>query len=289
MSVLDVLCAGQATFDIVFTVDHHPAEDEKTVAQERLLSGGGPAANAAVTVSRLGGRSGFIGVLTTDLFGEWHYRELEKEKVNVEGVWRCDGESGISVIIVKPNGNRSVIHHREPSLLLPPEKIHLEKFSPTVLLTDGHEPLIIEKLLHFSRDRNIPVVVDAGSYHRGTAALLGKVAFFIASGKFSREFTREEDPWKALEEMKHAAETVIITLGAEGCIWKSGKESGHIPAEPVEVVDTTGAGDAFHGAFAYGLSLGYSLEENLRFATRVAARCCQRLGARPGIPTRDDL
>ena len=289
MKVLDVLCIGQAAYDIILQVDHHPREDEKCTAHARWQCGGGPAANAAVAVSRLGGKSALIAYLGKDAWGNLHWRELKTEKVDREGVVRGDEGTPLSVILVKPDGSRTVINHRPAKAALAPQQVNLRQFTPRVILTDGHEPQLGKAVVNFAREGNIPVVLDAGSLHSGTRQLAPQVDYLIASQKFARQFSGENEPMRALSALGRIAPTVIITLGENGLIWKRGKETGSFPAYSVNVIDTTGAGDAFHGAFALGLARGYTFGQNIRYSSMVAALTCTQMGARLGIPFRKEV
>ena len=290
MISIDVLCIGQASYDITMSVSHHPGEDEKCLAHSRVMGGGGPAANAAVAVVRLGGSSAFVGYLSNDVFGELHSQEFKQEGVNTSGVVRGNAASPLSVILVKPEGTRTVVNDRsaDAGIRLPAPTL-LDAFRPTVILTDGHEPALSEWILRKSKKGNIPIVLDAGSLHKGTEALAPRVDYLIASRKFAEQYTGLSNPREALNKLKTLVPMVIITLGEFGGIWSQGEETGSYPVFPVTVVDTTGAGDAFHGAFALGLARGYSPEKNIRFAAVAAALTCTKLGARQGLPTMDSL
>jgi sulfofructose kinase len=133
--------------------------------------------------------------------------------------------------------------------------------------------------------RNIPTVLDAGSVHRGTLKLLELIDYTVASQKFSHECTGKDDPEQAAIKLGQYCPSVVITLGERGLVWKNKRDSGTLPAFSVDAVDTTGAGDAFHGAFAAGLACGKSWSELLTYAAAVGALCCTKYGARPAIPS----
>ena len=124
-----------------------------------------------------------------------------------------------------------------------------------------------------------------------TKTLMEKVEFLVVSEHFAQEYSRQSDPAVALTQLSRCAPSTIITLGERGLCWRNradcrfGASAGSHPAFAVAATDTTGAGDAFHGAFAAGLARGMEWEELLRFASAVGALCCTRKGARLGIPT----
>jgi sulfofructose kinase len=282
---LDVLCVGHASYDLVFAVDHHPAADEKTFAEKLVSCGGGPAANAAVTVSRLGLKSAFAGYLGNDFFGQRHLEELSREAVNTDLIVRSDSPTPLSAILVKPDGRRTVVNYKGATPPLPADSIDLSRWHPQVILFDGHEPEVSLALMKALNGRGISTVLDAGSVHRGSLKLLERVDYIVASQKFARECTGREDPRQAALKLGQVCSAVVITLGEAGLVWTNEDGSGSLPAFSIDAVDTTGAGDAFHGAFAAGLAHGKPWKDLLAYASAAGALCCTKYGARPAIPT----
>lgn len=279
---LDVLCVGHASYDLVFSVPDHPAPNEKTVADTLLCCGGGPAANAAVTVARLGFTAGFCGYLGEDDYGESHFQELQLQGVDTRLLVRGDSPTPLSAILVKPDGRRALINYRGATRALTVDRVDFAGIMPKVVLLDGHEPHVSLNLLAQLADNPLPAVLDAGSLHDGTLALLDKVDYLVCSEKFARQYAGDEH--NALNVLGALAPAVVITLGKRGLIWKRGAEEGRLDAPPIEPVDTTGAGDAFHGAFAAGLAAGMPWPQLLRYSSAAGAFCCTQLGARPGLP-----
>jgi len=288
-NTIDVLCVGMATYDLIMRVDHHPGPDEKCFASGLLSCGGGPASNAAVTVSRLGGKSAFIGYLGQDLYGKLHVEELSRERVETQWIVRSKQPTPVSVILVKPNGDRTVVNYKSATPSLKNSDIDLADCSPSAILFDGHQPLISMRFAEFARNSNIATILDAGSVHRGTVELLPFVDYLVASARFAREFTGEQDSSAALNVLSRHARVVVITLGEKGLVWKKGSAEGEMPAFRVESIDTTGAGDTFHGAFSLAIAQGREFSAALKFASAAAALSCTKLGARPGIPTKREL
>ena len=284
MDHIDVLCAGAASYDLVFRVNHHPEPDEKTTADRFIRCGGGPAANAAVMVSRMGLKAAFAGYLGSDLFGRLHLEELQAAGVNTKLVVRGEGPTPVSCVLVKPSGERSLVNYRAADTILHPGSVDVFDIHPRVILLDGHEPELSLVLLGEARAKGIRTVLDAGSLNRGTALLFDKVDYPVCSERFATEFTGAASPESAIDRLISPARCVVITLGRNGLIWKNPEGEGRIPAFPVEAVDTTGAGDVFHGAFAGSLAIGKEWEEILIYSSAAAALCCTRFGARTGIP-----
>jgi sulfofructose kinase len=284
MHHIDVLCVGAASYDFVFRVDHHPKPDEKTTADAFIRCGGGPAANAAIMVSRMGLKAAFAGYLGTDLFGRLHLDELQAAGVNTGLVLRGEDPTPVSGVFVKPSGERSLVNYRAASPSLDPECVDVSAIHPAVMLFDGHEPDLSVALLREARAKGIATVLDAGSLNRGTAILFDQVDFPVCSERFAADFTGCKTPDSAIDRLGSRTRCVVVTLGRNGLVWKNADERGRIPAFPVEAIDTTGAGDVFHGAFAGSLVIGKPWEETLLYSSAAAALCCSRLGARAGIP-----
>lgn len=280
---------GLATFDIVLEVDHHPGADEKCFASHLLACGGGPAANAAVAIARLEGRSGFVGYLGKDVHGELHHQELRQEGVDTERVLRGDAPTPLSVILVKPDGRRTVVSHKVNTPLLPWDPARYLAVRPKTVLFDGHQPEMSVPLAHQCRHLGITTVLDAGSLHEGTIALLPLVDHAVVSTPFALAFSKATSVEQAMASLQDHAPCVVITQGERGLLWRKGAEAGRMRAFPVKPVDTTGAGDTFHGAFALSLARGCDFKAALKIAGAAAALCCLKLGARPGIPNRGEV
>jgi sulfofructose kinase len=281
---IDVLCVGHASYDLVFTVDHHLAADEKAFASDFLPCGGGPAANAAVTVARLGLRAAFAGYLGNDPWGQAHLEELRREGVDVSHVVTGDAPTPLSVVLVKPDGSRALVNYKGNTGPLDEGAVDFRDVRPAVILFDGHEPRLSPPLAQWARRQGIATVLDAGSVHAGTLALMDLVDHLVASEKFATQWLKRNDPQQALAELARHAPAVVVTLGEHGLIWRKGEEHGALPAFPVTSVDTTGAGDVFHGAYAAALAAGFAWLDLLRFASAAGALSCIALGARPSIP-----
>ena len=282
---VDVLCVGYACVDINFNASHHPSSDEKLRATNMHSCGGGPAANAAVTIARLGGSVRFSGYLGNDAFGDAHFREFQADGVIADVLHRGDAPTPVAAVTIKPNGDRSIIDYRAPSAIAPDNTITLARCPAKVLLVDGHQPLLSLALVEEARALGIPSVLDAGSVNDGTLLLYNKVDYLITSEKFAKHYSGEDDPRTALAALDGAAPFIACTWGADGVYWQNEYGQHHTPAFDIEPVDTTGAGDAFHGAFALGLAEGLKPKLNMRRACATGALTCLKAGARSALPT----
>ncbi|VVM06016.1 partial ribokinase, partial [Methylacidimicrobium cyclopophantes] len=250
---------------------------------------GGPAANAAVAVRRLGGSSAFFGYLGRDIFGERHAQELVEEGVEISLLVRGDAPTPLAVSLVKPDGSRTVVNYSGATPKLPADVADRPLPSARAMLFDGHEPEISLRLACEARQRGIPTVLDAGSLHAGTESLSGIVDYLVASERYAVQTTGSIDPEEALRRLAAIHRCVVITLGERGLVWSEKEVRGRLGAYPIRCVDSTGAGDAFHGAFALGVARGMAWNALLRFGSAAGAIACTRLGARQGLPRAEEV
>ena len=288
MRKVDVLCVGIAAYDLTLSLSHHPLPDDKTMADSLICCGGGPAANAAVTVARLGYTSAYAGYIGNDLYGDNIIKEFDSEGVVTDYVVRGDSPTSLSIVLVKPDGSRSIVHYRGLKERLLSGSVDFSSIEPAVILFDGHEPDISMPLVKEVRARGIKTILDAGSVHPGTKELIHHVDYLVCSEKFAYDFTGETDYKLAIEKLHEHSSSIIITLGEKGLIWKNKTGEGALPAFTVDVVDTTGAGDAFHGAFAACIAANKECDYSLNFSRAAAALCCTKMSARGGIPNKEE-
>jgi sulfofructose kinase len=269
-------------------VPHHPQPDEKVNADAFVQCGGGTAANAAVAAARLGHSVAYAGYLGNDLYGQRHVDELEAEGIDTHLVMRGKAATSLSSIFVKPDGSRSIVNYKEP-LILPPAAFDLREWQARAVLFDGHHMEFSLAVAEWAKQRHIPTVIDADRSHAGSLALAKQVDYLVASERFAREVTHEDDPEKATAQLLSLAPTVVVTLGERGVVWRTSDSTGRLPAFTVNAIDTTGAGDAFHGAFAAGVAAGYDWDYLLAYASATGALCTTTTGARMGMPTHAQL
>jgi sulfofructose kinase len=192
-------------------------------------------------------------------------------------------------VLVKPDGTRALVNYKGATRPLPEYAIDFADINPKLVLFDGHEPQISVPLAERARAKGIPLVLDAGSLHEGTQALMSRVGYLVASEKFAQQWLQGSDEEDALARLAELSPVVVITLGERGLIWRKEGKRGALPAFPVPAVDSTGAGDAFHGAFAAGIVANLPWDELLRYASAAGALCCQRSGARSGLATAAEI
>ena len=284
---LDVLCVGMATYDLTFTVPRHPNPDEKYFASSYEECGGGPAANASIAVSRLGGKAAFSGYLGYDYFGKIHYDELIKNSINCNLISRNKFPTRLSMILAKPDGSRTVVTYEAKTPFIKKnylKNLNLNKNKPKTILFDGHEPEISLILAKKAKSMSIITILDGGSVHKGTLTLLPYTDYLVCSEIFAKTYNPSQNLNETLDKLNKIVKNVIITLGKNGLIWKTNESSGKLKAYKINTIDTTGAGDTFHGAFSLGIAQNKELTKNLIFSSAAAALCCLKIGARSGIP-----
>jgi sulfofructose kinase len=286
-----ILVAGVAVIDFVFSLEVMPRRAEKYRARDAAVVGGGCAANAAVAVARLGGTAQLAARVGADAIGNLIVADLEAEAVDCALVRAFEGKrSSFSSVFIDAHGERQIVNFRDETLSF--EAGWLQEVMPAsfdAALADTRWPAGGAAVLRAARALSRPGVLDA-EVPVGEAAESLVIASHIAfSAQGLREYTALEDLGAALRQAQRQTEAwVCYTDGANGVTFLSGDDLRHIPAFAVEAVDTLGAGDVWHGAFALALAEGRSEEDAVTFANAVAAIKCTKFGGRAGIPGREE-
>lgn len=285
----DIVGLGYSAVDYLGIAPAYPALDAKVELEELSVEGGGVVATAMVAAARLGAKVSYIGAMGDDPFGSFALSELRREGVDTGGVViRPGASSPFSLIVIdRPSGKRNIFWSRSGLVPLSPQEIDREHIlSGKVLHLDNHEPAAAIEAAGWAKEAGITVLIDAGSVRPGVRELLGHVDVLVASHRFAQEYAGEGDAMAAARAMlKGRIRISVVTNGEHGCACATADESFEVPSFKVDVVDTTGAGDVFHGAFSFGLARGWDVRTTATFASAVAAIKCTRLGGRQGIPT----
>lgn len=283
-----VVGIGQCAWDILAVADSFPRADTK---KEVLLweeQGGGPVATALATLSRLGVACRFHGVIGDDREGAAIRQSLREEGVSVSGlVTRARASSQTAFIVIEKSGATRTIFWRRPSGgPLGPDELPGDFLEGAdFLLLDGLMKDVSLFAARRARKAGIPVMLDAGRVREGTLELAGICDYVVGSEEFARELGWNDDATRFKTKIRtYGFGVTTITLGARGSVTYADGKVIVIPAFPVETIDTTGAGDVFHGGYLYGLLHKWSLEATVRFASAVAAMKCRKVGGRAGIP-----
>lgn len=302
----DCVGFGMNAVDYLSILDPYPDLDEKVEVVESSVQGGGPVPTAMVTLAKLGSKAAYIGKIGKDPEGGFVKTELEKQGVNTDYVIidKQIKTSRAFIWVDKNSGKRTVALDKTKSNHTNISEFKfLNSISTSFLHIDAREPQVSIFLSKWAKRLGAKVSLDLGSFRTGVESVFPFVDYLIVSKRFACGFTSLSDPFLACEElMKKGFETVVVTIGEDGCICGSprgfttsgstknsntgGKEGEvfHVSSFPVKVVDTTGAGDVFHGAFIYGLLEKWDLKKIARFACATAAMKCRKLGGRAGIP-----
>ena len=286
----DAIALGLNAIDHLIVVPHYPGFNSKVPLISHTLAPGGQCATAMVALARLGMKTSYIGKIGSDDFGRLQMRSLESEGVHTAGVIEVEGaDSQIAFIVVdQPSGERTVIWHRDPRLMIEPAEVDRHAVtSGRALLLDAHNVAASITAARFARAAGIPTVLDIDTIYPGSDELLPLIDFLISSTSFPLRMTDEPDLRHALKKLKETTGSLFVAapLGRDGVLAYFNGEYINSPAFTVDCRDTTGAGDAFHGGFIYGLLAGLSVEETLRFANAVAGLKCRAIGARTALPT----
>jgi sugar/nucleoside kinase (ribokinase family) len=292
--MLELLCIGHAAWDRIVTVPRWPAEDTKVEATGLSESGGGPAANAAYLLSRWGVRTAFAGVVGADEAGRRTAAEFQEAGTDTRGLELRPGHATPTslVLVSDKSGSRTIITRKAPTGPLTLDAFPGE--APKVLLFDGHE--LEAALAALERFPSAVSILDAGSLREGTKELAGRVDHLVASERFAAQVLgrgglgMREEQEEALEELcRINPKTVVITLGIRGQVYGTAEGRWRLSAFSATVVDTTAAGDIFHGAYAYGVLHQLPPLETLELASMAAALSVERPGGRASIPSLEEV
>jgi sugar/nucleoside kinase (ribokinase family) len=289
----DVVGIGCCAFDIVAEVERYPGRDDKVPVRSIRTQGGGLTATALVAVARLGGTCAYLGTLGDDYFAQFCVDDFGREGVETRYVRRVPGASVVTAIIVAcpQTGTRMIlVNTRDNPPALAGDAVEEVIRRGRVLHVDNFQPAAALAGARLARAHGVPVTMDLESAGPGTEDFLALGDYVIVPLHFTQARYGAEalaDGARALYEelVRHGGRVAVVTGGTAGshAVWTGG--SLHQPAYQVPVVDTTGCGDVYHGAFALGLARGWALERIMAFASAVAALKCRKLGGRAGIPT----
>ncbi len=288
-----VVGIGIGTIDYIMIVPSFPAEDTKNYAVRFIRQAGGAVSTALITLAKLGVRVGYIGKIGDDEGGRFIRDDFRRFGVVVENVILQQNAASLVafVLVNEKNGKRTIVADRgtvsTPRLAeFDPQMIETAKF----LHLDGGYPELALEAVSVAKKAGVKVSLDAGNVYAGMEKLVDATDILITSANFPVDFLGEADLEKAGREfLKIGAELVVITQGEQGCLVFSDGDTFHQPAFRVDVVDTTGAGDAFHGAFLYGLLQKWSVRRAAEFSCAVAAINCTGLGGRSGLPVLQEV
>ncbi|MGI6366926.1 MAG: PfkB family carbohydrate kinase [Anaerolineae bacterium] len=287
----DVLGYGAIALDDLLYLEHFPVPDTKMPIQHVVRQGGGLTATALVAVARLGGRAGYAGVLGSDSLSREAMEGLQQEGVDCEHVLRQEGAGPVRAVVIIDSsaGTRTILYEASHLTIRPSEAISDALLqSARVLFLDGRIAASGRQVAARARALGMPVVADVERLtDAGVEEMMEHTDHLIVGQALAAQVTGHSDPERACEALwREDRVAAIVTAGGCGSWYRTaGQPVRHQPIYPVEVVDTTGCGDVYHGAYALQLARGASVEQCVRYAAAVAALKATKPGGRTGIPS----
>ena len=289
---MKILVIGHAAYDITYPVDIFPIENTKTRFENRVECGGGPAFNAAYLLGKWGMDVSFAGVVGKDFYGEKIIEQLKEVNVKTDLIQVTDDYPTTNSFIIanSSNGSRTILTYR-------PKQIELDDFDldfePDIILVDGQECKMSKKFI--KKYPNAISIIDAGRPTDDIINLSKMVDYVVCSKNFAEEVTKIKiednnssiDAYQKMEKIFPG--NIIITLESKGALYKYNNQIKVMPSLKVKAVDSTGAGDIFHGAFTYSIANNYNLEKTIMISNITGALSVTRVGSHDSMPSKDDI
>ena len=294
MENIDVLVIGRSCLDYIAVINQFPIENQKVPLELRLTEGGGQGGTASCCISRLGGNVAYAGKLGDDDEGRFCLKRLEQFGVATDFIEIVSGgKTPVAYILVSADsGHRTIIYERNslPKITIDEQLKYLTARSEIVLLDP--EVTYLGRLLKDAAEGRIKIVYDCERWREGLEDVMDSADYFIPSSEFleSDRLNFGDMPFKRkilkLNEM--VSGQLIVTGGEKGAYYPIGDKLYQVAAPAVKAVDTTGAGDNFHAAFALALKKGLDLHQAVKLAVAVASLSCRQFGGRSGVPEMEE-
>ncbi|HEX9652820.1 MAG TPA: ribokinase [bacterium] len=295
-----IVVVGSANMDLVATTKTFPRPGETIFGKQFGMYAGGKGANQAVCCAKLGGRVDFIGKLGNDVFRDQLSSNMRDAGVNLQHLMSDPAAStGIALILVEESGENEIVVVSGSNMKLTPVDIERKRdvlAHSRVLLLQLEIPLeCVVRSAEIAHSHGVTVILNPAPAAQLPDRLLSLVDYLtpneteleIISGVPTSN--RDGIGKAAAALLQMGVKNLIVTLGDQGCVWFQQNGFEAFPARPVKPVDTTAAGDAFNGAFAYSMSNSQSVPEAIGFANQVAAFSVTRMGAQSSMPTMEEL
>jgi sulfofructose kinase len=294
MQPFDVVGVGLNATDTLAVVASYPAYAGKAQILEEVVAPGGQVASALVACARLGLRTKYIGAVGDDERGRIQMQSLREAGVDTADVklrFGCATQSAY-IIVDASTGERTVFWRRDPGLRIDPGELGEEQILCGRLLhIDGHDTPCVARAAAIARAHGIPVTVDVDTIYPGFEEALPNADYLIASAEFPAAWTGLADPFAALERLQkeYGMRLAAMTLGSHGALARFEGRFLYSAGYVVNAIDTTGAGDVFHGAFCYAVLKGMPMLQALEFCNAMAALNCAAPGARGGVKGLEEI
>ena len=290
---MKILCIGNSAYDITSVVEHFPKENVKYKIQNQVECGGGSCGNAAYLLAKWGVETYFAGLIGNDTYGKRIRDEFRTIGVKIDYLEIADNYKTTTshIIVNQENGSRTILSYHPDSREMSDIDINI---TPDFIYLDGREYNMAVKTL--KKYPNSISIIDASNDRKDVKELCKLCNYVVCSKDFMKsvsgidisDTTKLDEAFKVLENEFNS--TIIVTLEELGSAFRNeDNKIVIVPSIKVNAVDTTGAGDIFHGAFTYGLSCGWSLENILRFANATAAISVTKIGGRNSIIDLKDM
>ena len=292
---MKILCIGQSAYDITLPVSDYPIENRKYKINNVVECGGGSANNMAYLLALWKMDITFASSIGNDLYGKKIYDELERVGVKTKYLeMKSNVPTTTSYIINNlSNGSRTIITNKKEDMELDINKeINLK---PDIILLDGNEYAFARKVIEENKDAI--KIIDAGSLKEDTVNLSKLCDYIVCSNDFAKDYTKINFSYQDIDKIKEVygildrdfPGKVIITLESYGSITKIDNEFKLVPSIKVESIDSTGAGDIFHGAFTYFIANNYSLLDTLHYSNIAGALSVTKIGSKDSMPKLEEV
>ncbi len=280
---------GACVADTLVSVPRYPAEDTKLRADGVRAAGGGPTATGLVAAAKLGVPAAYIGTLADEAGGRFLLADFVRYGLPVDLITVRGGYRSFTsfVLLAEDRASRTCVFDKgdlPPLALNDAQKAAIR--DAALLMVDGNEMAAAVEGAKIARAAGVPVLYDCGGLYEGVENLLALTDVMIPSEEFALRHTGETDARRAAQALmkRYGPRVVVITQGARGGILFDGTRLVPYPIYPAKVVDSNGAGDVFHGAFAAGMCKGFGWENCCHFASAASALKCTGVGARESVP-----
>ena len=291
---MKIICIGNAAYDVTLPMNHFPIENKKTrLDNSRIECGGGSASNCAYLLAKWGMETYFAGAVGDDYYGDKIFEEFEKIGVNTKYLLRKSNVPTTSSFIITNTsiGSRTILTDKKKEMTMGKVDVD-DKFD--VIVLDGYEKEFALEVI--KKNPKAIKIIDAGSMRESTLELAHLVDYVVCSHDFAEEFTNKTvdyDDMRTLIEIyddlkKEFSQKVVITLEDKGCFTY---DNGYklVPSIKVESLDSTGAGDIYHGAFAYCVANNYDIIKTMRMENIAGALSVTKVGGRFSIFTLEEV
>lgn len=292
---MKILCVGQSAYDITIPVDSYPEENKKYKIKEVLECGGGSCNNGAYLLAKWHDEVYIASSIGKDDYGRKIKEELNSVGVNTKYIEELEGIPTTTSYIInnKLNGSRTIVTNRN-------SRLHFSydfdiDIKPDIILFDGNEFDMSMNII--GKNKEAIKIIDAGNMKEGIVELAKRCDYIVCSNDFAKEYTGINFTYQNMKQIEEAYDKmandfngqVIITLEQYGSLTKINNEFKLVPSIKVESVDSTGAGDIYHGAFTHFLSLGYGLLDAMKYANIAGALSVTKLGSKNSMPNLEDV